>query len=410
MASLVRDQEEKMKSTPMRVLLVAASMAMLVIGLAACGGGGSSSSSEPTEASAPPKQSETASEKTEEGGADEGGGKQAAEAFIAPYVGHPSPFPVTEKLNEIPKGSTVAYMDCGTPICSQVFAGITPAAEMLGINLERIKAGSSASTISAAFDSVVAKKPDGVIAMADPVTFWSKQLKELEAAEVPVLVEGIGGAEAEEYGVHTGLSGSAAANALGGELLANYVAAKMTPNASVVFYEVAGVGVTEETAEAFVSTLESACPECSVRTVPISPETLGNTAPQVVVSDLQANPDTNVGVFSSGQILLGLPDALHAAGIDIETLDYGPEPSNLQYLKEGKETAALATDFPVIAWTLIDQISREMIGQELTGLEAEGIGVNQFLTQKEITFDPTKGWTGYPDFVERFAKLWGVEG
>jgi ribose transport system substrate-binding protein len=394
----------------LRVLFVAASVVMLVIAVAACGGG-SSSSSESTEAAETTPQSEaTDSETTSSETGGEAGGKKAAETFIAPYIGHPSPFPVTEKLNEIPKGSTVAYMDCGTPICSQVFAGIQPAAEMLGIKLERIKAGSSASTISAAFDTVVAKKPDGVIAMADPITFWSKQLKELEAAEVPVLVEGVGGAEAEEYGVHTGLAGSATANALGGELLANYVIAKMRPDANVVFYEVSGVGVTEETEEAFVSTLESGCPECSVRTVGIPPESLGNSAPSEVVSDLQANPETDVAVFSSGQIMLGLPDALHAAGIEIETLDYGPEPANLQYLKEGKETAALASDFPVIAWSLIDQISREMIGQELTGSYAEGIGVNQFLTQKDITFDPSKGWTGYPDFVERFAKLWGVEG
>ena len=47
-------------------------------------------------------------------------------------------------------------------------------------------------------------------------------------------------------------------------------------------------------------------------------------------------------------------------------------------------------------------------GQKLTGPEAEGSGVVQFLTKKDITFDPAKGWSGYPDFAERFAKLWGV--
>jgi hypothetical protein len=25
-----------------------------------------------------------------------------------------------------------------------------------------------------------------------------------------------------------------------------------------------------------------------------------------------------------------------------------------------------------------------------------------------MKFDPSKGWTGYPDFAQRFAKLWGV--
>jgi len=32
----------------------------------------------------------------------------------------------------------------------------------------------------------------------------------------------------------------------------------------------------------------------------------------------------------------------------------------------------------------------------------------QFLTQKDITFDPTHGFSAYPEFIERFAKLWKV--
>jgi ribose transport system substrate-binding protein len=51
-----------------------------------------------------------------------------------------------------------------------------------------------------------------------------------------------------------------------------------------------------------------------------------------------------------------------------------------------------------------------MVGQELTGDEAKGISPLQFLKQEDITFDPSKGWTGYPDFAQRFAKLWGVGG
>jgi ribose transport system substrate-binding protein len=233
----------------------------------------------------------------------------------------------------------------------------------------------------------------------------------LKADEIPVVVDGVSAAEAEEFeGVSLGNAGTAAASKLGGELLANYVVAKMAPNANVVSYDIAGVASTQETGAAFVSTLESLCPGCSVRTVSIPQESLGSTAANEVVSDLQANSETNVAVFQAAVISIGLPNALHAAGIEVETLGYGPQPTNLQYLKEGKETAALASDFPVTVWTVLDQAAREIIGQELTGLEAEGIGVVQFLTPEDITFDPSKGWTGYPDFAERFAKLWGAQG
>jgi ribose transport system substrate-binding protein len=393
-----------MKSTPKRVLLLIAAVVMLAVALAACGGGGSSTGSETTDTS------ETPSEPTAETTADESGGKQQAAAFVAPYIGKPSPFPVTEKLKEVPKGATIAYMDCGDPVCALVYELLEGAAATMGVKLEHIKTGTAANTVSAAWDSVVAKKPDAVISMATPVSLWSKQLVQLQQAGIPVIAEGVAGKEAEEYEVPVGASGTTKANELAGELLANYVAAKMTPNANVTFYEVAGVALTKEVEETFAPDLEAVCPGCSVRTASVAQASLGSTAPNEVVSDLQANPDTNVAVFGADAIELGLPNALHAAGIDVETLGYGPNPPNLEAIKEGTETAGLASDFPVTVWALLDQTAREIVGQELTGLEAEGIGVLQFLTKEDITFDPSKGWTGYPDFAERFAKLWGVEG
>ena len=101
---------------------------------------------------------------------------------------------------------------------------------------------------------------------------------------------------------------------------------------------------------------------------------------------------------------------LRAAGIEVETLGSAPGPSELQYLKEGKVTAALGFDLPVLTWGLLDQAAREIAGQKLTGLQAEGIGVFQFLTKEDVQYDVSKGWTGYPEFAEKFAELWGVKG
>jgi ribose transport system substrate-binding protein len=175
-------------------------------------------------------------------------------------------------------------------------------------------------------------------------------------------------------------------------------------------YDVPEVSVTGLIAETFSSELEADCPQCSVRTVHIPAPEIGTTAPSTIVSDLQANPDTTIAVFATEELQTGLPAALQAAGIEIETLGFAPTPANLQYLKEGKETAGLGLDLPVVTWTMLDQAAREIVGQKLTGPEAEGLSVNQFLRAEDITFDPSKGWTGYPNFAEKFAELWGVEG
>jgi len=389
-----------MKSTPMRVSLLVACVAMLT--LSACGSSGSSTGSTGSTST------QTAATTTSNAAAE---GQQAA-SVVAPYIGKPSAFPVTEKLNKPPKGATVTFMDCGTPVCAALWQLLQPAAATMGVKLDHIKSGLSANTISSAFDSVVAKKPDGVIAAATPIALWSKQLAELKKAKVPVVAEGVAASEAEKYGVPAGNLGTKAAEELSGKLLANYVRAKMAPSgkANVVVYQLPEVALTKETAGYVVTALKSACPGCSVRTADVSAATLGNKAPSVVASDLQAHPDTTVAVFTSDEIELGLAAALKAAGINVKTLGYGPSPANLQQIKEGRETAALATDFPVTIWATLDQLARNMGGQKLTGPEADGLGVLQFLTAKDIKFDPSKGWTGYPDFPKRFAALWGAKG
>jgi ribose transport system substrate-binding protein len=396
-----------------RSAMVALFLFVLALGLAACGGGSSSSSSssttesesEPAEAEG--GETEPAAEEGEEAEAS-GGGVAEAKEIVAPYIGQPSEFPVTEKLKEVPKGDEIDYVDCGTPICALFWEILQPAAQTMGVNLERIKAGSSASTVASAFDTVITKEPAAVIVGSVSMELWSKQLKELQEKEIPVVTTGI--SDAEEFGVESPQASNANSER-SGELMAAYVLAEMAGEESnVVFYETPELSFTTIIAESFQSEFEKLCPECSVRIGKVGVEELGNTAPNTVVSDLQANPETNVAVFGTAEIEAGLPTALKAAGIEVETLGSSPGPAELQYLKEGKSTAVLGFDLPVLTWTLLDQAARQIAGQKLGGAEAEGLGVLQFLKKEDVQYDVSKGWSGYPEFAEMFAELWGVKG
>jgi ribose transport system substrate-binding protein len=383
----------------------------LALGLAACGGGSSSSSSSSTseaESSEPSGgETEPATEEETEPEAS-GGGAAEAKEIVAPYIGQPSPFPVTEKLKEVPKGAEIDYVDCGTPICALFWEILQPAGQTMGVKLERIKAGSAANTVASAFDTVIQKEPAAVIVGSVTMELWSKQLKELQEKEIPVVTTGI--SDAEEFGVESPQASNANSER-SGKLMAAYVVGEMAGEESnAVFYETPELSFTTIIAESFQAEMESLCPECAVRIGQVGVADLGNTAPNTVVSDLQANPDTNVAVFGTGEIEAGLPTALKAAGIEVETLSSSPGPAELQYLKEGKSTATLGFDLPVLTWTLLDQAAREIAGQELTGPEAEGLGVLQFLTKEDVQYDVSKGWSGYPEFAEMFAELWGVKG
>jgi ribose transport system substrate-binding protein len=395
-----------------RGVIAALFVLVLALGLAACGGGSSSSSSsegttaEESEAGGTGGGGET-EEASEESEAS-GGGVAEAKKIVAPYIGEPSPFPVTEKLKSVPTGEEIDYVDCGTPICALFWEILQPAAQTMGVKLERVKAGSSASTVSSAFDTVIQKEPAAVIVGSISMELWSKKLEELQAKEIPVVTTGI--SDTEQYEIEAPQASNANSE-LDGKLMAAYVIAEMAGEESnTVFYETPELSFTTILAESFKSEYESLCPECSLRIAKVGVEELGNTAPNTVVSDLQANPDTNVAVFGTAEIEAGLPAALQAAGIEVETLGSSPGPAELQYLKEGKSTAVLGFDLPVLTWTLLDQAAREIAGQELTGPESEGIGVAQFLREEDVQYDVSKGWTGYPEFAEMFAELWGVKG
>src|SRR5882757_10407259 len=251
----------------------------LALGLAACGGGSSSSSSSTSEAESEPSGGETepAAEEEEAEPEASGGGATEAKEIVAPYIGQPSPFPVTEKLKEVPKGAEIDYVDCGTPICALFWEILQPAGQTMGVKLERIKAGSAANTVASAFDTVIAKEPAAVIVGSITMELWSKQLKELQEKEIPVVTTGI--SDAEEFGVESPQASNANSER-SGKLMAAYVVGEMAGEESnAVFYETPELSFTTILGESFQAEMENLCPECSVRIGKVGVAELGNTAP-----------------------------------------------------------------------------------------------------------------------------------
>lgn len=385
-----------MHLTARRTVLVTVACVALAFGLAACGSDSDSSTSTGSSGASTASGSATKVDKA------------AALAAITPYIGQPSAFPVTEALKKVPTGSTIAFTDCGTPICGLFWDILQPAAKTMGVKMKRYKAGSAANTVSSAFDSVLADKPGAVIVAGTPVELWKNKLKGFQEAKIPVVTTGILGTK--QYGIQAAQAAEDS-SVLGGKLLADYVAANFGADSKVAFYDIPELTFTGLTGQAFQAELKKVCASCSSRVVHIPIATLGNTAPNRLVSDLQAHPETTAMVFGTDEIQAGFPAARQAAGLtEVKTLGNTPNPQGLQYVKEGKTTAVLGVDLPVLTWVLLDQAARQMAGQALTGDEAKGLPVLQFLKQEDIKFDPSKGWTGYPDFAQRFAKLWGVGG
>jgi ribose transport system substrate-binding protein len=376
--------------------LVVVALGALSLAVSACGSSGSSTST------SSPAGSTTA------GKAD--GAKARAEAALKPYLGHPSPFPVTTPLEKRPTGERLAYVECPAPLCALLKPFIASAAKTMGVNLYTVKGGFSPEELSKAWNTVVQQKPAGAISPATEAVLIHNQVEQLQKLGIPVVSTGV--IDTKKYGIAVEVAGTTL-NALAAKLQADYIYEKLGDKANAVFYYTPELGFTRAELPAFKSEMAALCPKCTVRFVKVPVASLGTTSPKLIVSDLQSHPDTNASAVSQADNYNGLPAAMKLAGIKTGTdgvmlVSYSGTPVTHQYVKEGSVTADLALDVPALGYTLVDAVARAVTKQEITPDVAHGLVPLQFLEQKDMTFDYSKGWTAYPDEVDRWKKLWGI--
>jgi ribose transport system substrate-binding protein len=371
--------------------------AVAIVSAAACSSSSSSSASAGSSASAVSSAS----------GSAQGANVAAAKAALAPYEVAPTTFPLTGPLPEkLPAGKKFVFLQCGTPVCTGIGLFVRQAVKTIGGTITVLNAGSTAQTATAAAASALALKPAAVLVGGIDPALFGGGFKALTAAGVKVVSIQVT-EDVAPFGITFNYLG-ANLSQRNGKLLADWVIADKGAQANAVLYTLPGLDVSAPMQSAFEAEMKANCSSCKVRIVPIDLATIGTTAPATVVTDLQAHPTTNVAVFVGLETTAGLPAALKAAGLKITTVGFGPTAGNLQDIKDGALTAGLAIDFPMSVWTAVDAAARLLEGAQPTASEQAGDVPEQFLEQKDITFNPTLGWSAFPDYAQRFAQLWHV--
>ncbi len=367
---------------------IALAAVVLAVGVAACGSSSSTSS--------------TSGSSSNASGSSGSANTAAATAAVARYTGHPTAFPVNQPLKKRPTGQTLAYLECSTPVCGLFAQLLPPTQALLGYKLLVVK-GASASGLQSAMSSIIARKPNGILLTAITPDQFAPQLKQAVQDKIPMAADGV--MNPEKYGI--GASNfDQRLSLLAGKLLADQVISRHGSKANAVFYSIPELDFTSYIQKGYEAEMARLCPSCTNRYVPIPVATVGNTAPTQVVDDLQSHPDTKVAVFASEETVAGLPAALKASGINVDVTGFAPNPIALQYIKTGQIQSGLGLDLGVMVWDELDELVRLSTHQPLTAGERSGTVPIQFLYKSDLTGDVTKGWSGYPDFPERFAKLW----
>jgi ribose transport system substrate-binding protein len=400
MSAESRSRPYGMTKGPHTLLRALALVAVAAIALTACG---SSSSMKASSSGASSSAAPASTGSSSSGG--QGVDVAAAQPVIAPYTGHTTAFPVDKRLSKaLPAGTKFAYLQCGAQSCALAGKLLTGAVKVLGGELTIINSGSTSASAQAAASSVLALKPAALILAGIDPRQYGDSLRKIADAGIKIVSISVA-VDTKPFGITADYLGAQTFQ-LAGKLMADWVVVNKGAKTKVAFYSVPEITFTPIMEKAFQDELTKNCSSCQVRNVQVGVQTLGTTAPRTIATDLQSHPDTTLAVFSVADLAAGVPAALSAAGLSTSTVVFSPNPGNLEDIKNGKITVGLGIDFQVSVWVGVDVAARLVEGDQPLASEQAGDVPLEFLGQKDITFNASHGWTGYPDYPQRFAALW----
>jgi hypothetical protein len=316
----------------------------------------------------------------------------------------------TEPLKEpVDPNTTAVYLNNGTPVAGLFQAGLQAASEAAGIKFVNVDTGTDAQSINSALNSVVEMNPDIVFDQSVDARFFQDQLTQLQDQGAAIVYGGQ--LNAEEFGLRDSLGGAGSIE-VNSQVLAN-AAVQLTCGTATEFvmYSIPEIPASEIQNEAVPAALAELCPECTLRIVDIS---IADASPaDKIVSDLQANPQTEFFISLADQFQIGLSDKAQLAGL---TNAYGVGqsslPQNIQQIADGTEVAGYVVDFNMFMWLQVDEGLRAMQGMEVPYLDgdwdAAAKAVSHIVTIRNADqYLTPAGYVALEGFEDQFLELWG---
>jgi ribose transport system substrate-binding protein len=390
-----------------KLFLALAMVAVLAVALTACGGGGSSSSSSESTGA------ETSEESSGGGGGEEAGGSasEVAEKAMTVAEEHKEVTnigPTKPITKPIPKDKYVIYVNCGQPACVSQGEAFEEAANLLGWKSETINVKlPTPEEIQAAFEEVIRKAPDGVVSAGFGPALYSKQIKKLKEMGVFV-AEQTGEVESGEEGVdYDPLGPEKAAEALG--VLGNLSVAEAGGEGEFGAILLTGFPIVSAYTAGWTDEIEAICPECSVKTLEVTPESIGKSAPEEITNFLRANPGIHSILLSYGALSSGLSAALKNAGVEIpKAYAWGIDPPGIEELQNEELQGAAPDPYQEVSWQSVDGMARFFAGEKTfeEPFQEPVIWANA-LGNVPTETEPRP--EANPDYKEQFEKLWGLK-
>jgi ribose transport system substrate-binding protein len=284
--------------------------------------------------------------------------------------------------------------------------------EQLGLKLSIKQVGTSAEDIKNLYDEVVADKNlDGLDANSRDPSLWQPQFDELADRGVPIVLSAITDNPAWTSKSVNVLSADRVVKTIS-QYAADWMVAESDGKGSSVVFTVPVQQTLDKIADAYVGEVKQTCPGCSVDRVDIKGfESIGKDLPGTVVSYLQAHPKVKYVFMAFGDMMIGVPDAVRAVGLDdVKLYSQSAGTTNIQYLKDGVQAADFGYSQQLMIHVALDALARGLLGGSMKPAD-EWMMPTQLLTpdnikQASVNEDGSLNVHGTDEF---FKNLWGVK-
>ncbi|MCW3023153.1 MAG: hypothetical protein JWR30_2475 [Conexibacter sp.] len=371
-----------------RCLVVVAAVAGMGTAVAGCG---DSSTGQKTAAAAPSAASS---------------GLQEAEKFVAAHKSAPTSVGALEPLSKRPpQGKKLVYLSCGVPLCTLIGQGVQEAAQQLGWKVQQLTAGALPETVSNAWNQALRLKPDGVLSVTGSRALYKRQQAEFASRGVPHVAQAV--LDPTNDGLIAVLSGPK--NYVErGKWMANWVVADTKAKANVLYFTTPDFPIVNSTLDGFKAEIKRLCDTCAVESHDVPTSSIGKELPSQVVNAAQRNPKANYVVVPYGDVTIGIPQALQAAGLAnrVKVIAANPALTNLANIKSGTaEVASVAEGNKMSGWMMVDAIARKLVGDKLPLDTYARLPPHQYLTADSIE-DPKQPYVGVAGYQDEFERLW----
>lgn len=382
--------------------VLAASAVLLV----ACSGSSTSEStsesSAPASASAAPATADSGASSAPAASSTAGGSIEWAQGIVSQYEQRPTQIPVTTPISKpIPEGKNVMFISCGAAACVLEADILKEAFDILGWNLKVVNTDGSPAQMKAAWQQAIDLKVDAVLYTAEDESVFKDLLPQIKANGT--LTAGCCNTyTSEESGIDFLIDG-VADNVKQGEMQAAWVVQDSQAAAQTLYLNLPTFEILNALTKGFTDAMAANCPDCTTEEMGIELSQFADKD-QKIVSYLLAHPDVKYVVASVDDLLIGLPAALKAAGLnDITLVGDGANTTTLDYIRSGDISADISFPYYNVMWTMVDAVARLMVGDQVEQEPWPGFWL---LTPDNIP--DSKGiFSEVEDYVDQWKAVWG---